>query len=91
MDLKTEVGTQIPVIAGKAATTASVVTYSTGLGLWVGSAMQWLNENAGAIGVVIALVTALINLYYQRKNSRYLKNAKSTPEAVQQSTVEPGD
>ena len=62
--MKTEVSTQIPVIVGKAATWS---TYFTSAGLLVGSAMDWLNQNASAVGVIIAICTFCLNWYYQRK------------------------
>jgi hypothetical protein len=63
MDLKTEV----PAIAVKV---ASGATYFTSAGLFVGSAMDWLNQNAGAVGVMIALATFSVNLYYQHKRAK---------------------
>ena len=71
MDLKTEVSSQLPAIAGKAATGA---TYFTSAGLFIGSAMDWLNQNAGAVGVLIALATFSVNLYYQRKRAKEQKS-----------------
>ena len=71
MDLKTEISTQMPVLIGKTATGA---TYFTSAGLFIGSSLDWLNENAGALGVFIALATFSVNLYYQRKRNK--TNAK---------------
>jgi hypothetical protein len=67
MDLKTEVTSQLPVIVGKTATGA---TYFTSAGLFIGSSMDWLNDNAGAVGVVIALATFSVNLYFQIKRDK---------------------
>ena len=77
MDLRTEISTQLPIVVGKAATGA---TYFTSAGLFIGSSMQWLNENAGAVGVMIAAMTFSVNLYYQHKRTKLeaIKNAKNT-------------
>ena len=71
MDLKTEVSTQLPLVVGKAATGA---TYFTSAGLFIGSTMDWLNQNAGAVGVLIALATFSVNVYYQRKRAKVEKS-----------------
>ncbi len=49
---------------------ASLVAYATSGTLLVGDALQWLNENAGAVGALCAIATMGINWYYQRRPRR---------------------
>jgi hypothetical protein len=46
---------------------ASAAAYTASGGLIIGDAFQWLNENAGAVGAICAVVTVLINWHYQRR------------------------
>ena len=49
---------------------ASVMTYLFSGWLVVGDAMDWLNENASAMGVLIGLATFATNFYFQWKRGR---------------------
>jgi hypothetical protein len=46
------------------------LTYTVSGGLMVGDALQWLNNNAGAVGAIMAMLTFGVNWYYQRKRNR---------------------
>ena len=48
---------------------ASVAAYGTSGSLVLADSLSWLNNNAGAVGILIALLTFGINWYYQRKRS----------------------
>ena len=42
--------------------------YATlGMGLGVTPVLQFLNDNAGAIGAVLAILSFMINIHYQKK------------------------
>lgn len=49
---------------------ASIITYVLSGGLVIGDTMDWLNENASAMGVLIGLATFLTNIYFQSKRDR---------------------
>jgi cation transport ATPase len=49
---------------------ASVMTYLFSGWLVIGDAMDWLNENASAMGVLIGLATFATNFYFQWKRGR---------------------
>ncbi|SEG15233.1 phage holin family protein [Marinobacterium lutimaris] len=49
---------------------AAGLTYTAGGGLMLGDALQWLNNNAGAVGAIMVTITTGVNWYYQRKRIR---------------------
>ena len=52
---------------------ATFFSYSIGSGLFVGDLMNYLNENAAGIGVLIGTATFLVNWRYQHKRSQLSK------------------
>ncbi|WP_027853840.1 HP1 family phage holin [Marinobacterium litorale] len=50
--------------------TAAGLTYTVSGGLVLGDALQWLNNNAGAVGAIMAMLTFAVNWYYQHKRGR---------------------
>jgi hypothetical protein len=48
---------------------ATFLSYAIGSGLLVGDLMNYLNENAAGIGVLIGTATFLVNWRYQHKRS----------------------
>lgn len=52
---------------------AKVVAYSTSGTLVLGDYMDYLNDNAGAFGVLIGFCTFLVNWRYQHKNQQIIK------------------
>ena len=54
---------------------ASYLSYVIGSGLFVGDVMNYLNENAAGIGVMIGTATFLINwIYHHKRYKRYKQN-----------------
>lgn len=51
----------------------SKLSYFCSGGVTFAGMFNWLNSNAAACGVLIALFTAFVNLYYQRKNSESIQ------------------
>ncbi|WP_010323016.1 HP1 family phage holin [Marinobacterium stanieri] len=50
---------------------AAGLTYTVSGGLVVGDVLQFLNNNAGAVGAVMAMATFAMNWYYQhQRNNR---------------------
>lgn len=49
---------------------ATVAAYGTSGSLVFADLLQFLNNNAGAAGVAIALLTFFVNWHYQRKRSK---------------------
>jgi hypothetical protein len=49
---------------------AAGLTYTVSGGLVLGDALQWLNNNAGAVGAIMAMLTFGMNWYYQHKRNR---------------------
>lgn len=64
------------VIVQKAAAIATGTTYTISTGLVTGSFMDFLNNNAGAIGVGIGLATFAVNWYYRHKDSKKAKSCE---------------
>ena len=62
-----------PMVHQKAAT---FVSYLIGSGLLIGDVMDFLNDNAAGIGVMIGTATFLINWLYQHKRFKQDKTAK---------------
>lgn len=60
----------------KIAAVATGSTYTISTGLVAGGAMDYLNNNAGAIGVFIGLATFAVNWYYRHKDSKKGKPCK---------------
>ncbi len=52
---------------------ATFLSYAIGSGLFVGDLMNYLNENAAGIGVLIGTATFLVNWRYQHKRSQLSK------------------
>jgi len=52
---------------------ATFLSYAIGSGLFVGDLMNYLNENAAGIGVLIGTATFLVNWRYQYKRSTTTK------------------
>jgi hypothetical protein len=52
---------------------ATFISYAIGSGLFVGDLMNYLNENAAGIGVMIGTATFLVNWRYQHKRSQIAK------------------
>lgn len=48
----------------------SSLSYLAGAGLFVGDAIHWMDNHAGAAGVVIGIATFATNFYFQRKRSK---------------------
>lgn len=53
---------------------SSWITYIAGGGTFLGSVMDFLNQNAAGLGVLIAGAGLLANLYFQRQRNRMLKD-----------------
>lgn len=49
---------------------ATLLSYLIGSGLFVGDVMNYLNQNAAGIGVLIGIATVLMNWFYQHKRSK---------------------
>ena len=49
---------------------ATLLSYLIGSGLLVGDLMNYLNQNAAGIGVLIGIATVLMNWFYQHKRSK---------------------
>lgn len=49
-----------------ASSVASLASYATSLGLVLGKALDFLNTNAAACGVILGFLTFLVNWYYKR-------------------------
>ena len=49
---------------------ASGLTYTVSGGLVVGDVLQFLNNNAGAVGAVMAMATFVMNWYYQHQRRK---------------------
>lgn len=49
---------------------AACASYMVSAGLMIGDAMHWLNDNAGALGVILGTGTFLMNLHFNIKRSR---------------------
>lgn len=56
------------------ATVASAISYITSAGLVVGQIFDFMNQNAGAFGVILGFLTFFINWHYQHK--RYKSELK---------------
>jgi len=52
---------------------ATFFSYAIGSSLFVGDVMDYLNENAAGIGVLIGTATFLVNWRYQHKRSQTSK------------------
>lgn len=51
-------------------TASGVVAKVTGFGVFFGNALQFLNENATALGLLIALASAGVQWYYTRERNK---------------------
>ncbi|WP_299202554.1 hypothetical protein [uncultured Amphritea sp.] len=49
---------------------SSFLSYLTGAGLFVGDAIHWMDNHAGAAGVMLGIATFAVNFYFQRKRSK---------------------
>lgn len=49
---------------------ATLLSYATGAGLLLGDAINFLNDNAGAIGALLGIATFSTNFYFQYKRSK---------------------
>jgi len=49
---------------------ASGLTYTLSVGLVLGDVLQFLNNNAGAVGAVMAMATFAMNWYYQHQRRK---------------------
>ena len=50
--------------------TLSLSTYTISASLMVGEAWNFLNDNAGAIGACIAILTFITNIFFQIRRDR---------------------
>lgn len=57
-----------------ASSVASLASYATSLGLVLGKALDFLNTNAAACGVILGFLTFLVNWYYKRVAVRNIKD-----------------
>ena len=48
------------------------INYAIGSGLYIGNAMHYLNDNAGAFGVIIGFMTFFAQLYFGSKRQEIL-------------------
>lgn len=55
--------------------TATIAAYFTSVSLVLADMFQFLNNNAGAVGACIALLTFFVNIYYQRQRSKKMSHA----------------
>ncbi len=53
--------------ASEIATVAKTITYSTSVGLMVGSTMDFMNENVGVVGGIGMFATWLLTWIYKQK------------------------
>lgn len=50
---------------------SSVSSYLIGSGLVLGDVIGWLDDHAGAMGVVLGVLTLLMNLYFNLKRKNH--------------------
>ncbi len=48
----------------------SFASYLASAGLFVGDAIHWMDNHAGAAGVMLGIATFATNFYFQRKRSK---------------------
>ena len=56
--------------ASEIATVAKTITYSTSVGLMVGSTMDFMNENVGVVGGIGMFATWVLTWVYKQKDNR---------------------
>ena len=63
-----------PTMQDHASSVASIASYATSVGLVLGKALDFLNTNAAACGVILGFLTFLVNWYYKRAAVRNIKD-----------------
>ena len=53
---------------------ATIAAYFTSGSLVLADVLQFLNNNAGAVGACVAMLTLFVNIYYQRKRSKQMSH-----------------
>jgi hypothetical protein len=62
---------------------AAGLSYSFGGALAIGDWLNYLDNHAGAFGVLIGFCTLAVTTYYSRKSAQYQKRAAIAAERVQ--------
>lgn len=53
---------------------ASAVTYTASIGLVLGKGLDFLNANAAACGVILGIITLIVNMYFKRVIMNHYKD-----------------